>query len=205
MNDIAYFEYALVLPEERYLIEVQTRRSDSGELRGQQEIESIAKECLALAIGEGHEGEVKDLKPDSINKSRAQMLKKPVQHLGGTSPKSERTKFSNVTGWTLHPQYHDVGRCVMIASQPQMQAGVTAINDQGLPRANNDRVRGKSRQLPIDPLPHPKGQAAMEGPFLAEKGFELLLSKPRREHHCTQQIQRDQASAHDRLQRFEQR
>ena len=81
MNDIAYFEYALVLPEERYLIEVQTRRSDSGELRGQQEIETIAKECLALAIGEGHEGEVKDLKPDLINESRAQKLKKVQQLL----------------------------------------------------------------------------------------------------------------------------
>jgi hypothetical protein len=81
MNDIAYFEYALVLPEERYLIEVQTRRSDSGELRGQQEIETIAKECLALAIGEGHEGEVRDLKPDLINESRAQTLKKVQQLL----------------------------------------------------------------------------------------------------------------------------
>jgi hypothetical protein len=26
MSDLAYFEYGLVLPEERYLIEVQTRR-----------------------------------------------------------------------------------------------------------------------------------------------------------------------------------
>jgi hypothetical protein len=33
MSGLAYFEYALVLPEERYLIEVQTRKSDSGELR----------------------------------------------------------------------------------------------------------------------------------------------------------------------------
>ena len=81
MNNIAYFEYALVLPEERYLIEVQARRSDSGELREKAEIESIAKECLALAIGEGHEGEVKDLKPDSINESRAQILKKVQQLL----------------------------------------------------------------------------------------------------------------------------
>jgi hypothetical protein len=81
MNEIAYFEYAFVLPEERYLIEVQTRRSDGGELRGQEEIETIAKECLALAIGEGHEGEVKDLKPDSINEFRAQMLKKVQQLL----------------------------------------------------------------------------------------------------------------------------
>jgi hypothetical protein len=81
MNDIAYFEYALVLPEERYLIEVQTRKSDSGELRGQQEVETIAKECLALAIGEGHQGKVRDLKPDLINESRAQMLKKVEQLL----------------------------------------------------------------------------------------------------------------------------
>ena len=76
MNDIAYFEYGLVLPEERYLIEVQTRKPDSGELLGQEEIEGIAKTCLALVIGEGHEDEVKDLKPKLIDASSAQMLKK---------------------------------------------------------------------------------------------------------------------------------
>jgi hypothetical protein len=43
MSDFAYFEYALVLPEERYLIEVHVRKPDSTELRGQEEIEGIAK------------------------------------------------------------------------------------------------------------------------------------------------------------------
>ena len=69
MSESAYFEYALVLPEERYLIEVQTRNPATGELRGQQEIESIAKECLASVIGEGHEDVVKELKPNSISES----------------------------------------------------------------------------------------------------------------------------------------
>ncbi len=45
MSDLAYFEYALVLPEERYLIEVQSRKPESGELRPPEEIERIAKEC----------------------------------------------------------------------------------------------------------------------------------------------------------------
>ena len=66
MSESAYFEYALVLPEERYLIEVQTRNPATGELRGQQEMESIAKECLASVIGEGHEDVVKELRPYSI-------------------------------------------------------------------------------------------------------------------------------------------
>jgi hypothetical protein len=81
MSDLAYFEYALVLPEERYLIEVQTRKPESGELRGQEEVEVIAKECLALVIGEGHDAEVKDLKPNSISESDAQMLTKVQQLL----------------------------------------------------------------------------------------------------------------------------
>ena len=80
-SDLAYFEYALVLPEERYLIEVQTRKPDSGELLGQEEIEGIAKECLVLVIGEGHADEVKDVKPSSISESGAQNLKKVQQLL----------------------------------------------------------------------------------------------------------------------------
>ena len=76
MSDLAYFEYALVLPEERYLIEVQTRKPDSGELLAQEEIEGIAKECLVLVIGEGHAVEVKDVKPNSISESQAQNLRK---------------------------------------------------------------------------------------------------------------------------------
>ena len=82
MSDLAYFEYALVLPEERYLIEVQTRKPDSGDLRGQEEIEGIAKECLMLAIGEGHDDEVRDVKPNPISESDLQSLNlKKVQQL----------------------------------------------------------------------------------------------------------------------------
>lgn len=81
MSGLAYFEYALVLPEERYLIEVQTRKSDTGELRGQEEIEQIARESLALAIGRGDEKEVAEFKPNPINESNAQRLKKVQQLL----------------------------------------------------------------------------------------------------------------------------
>jgi hypothetical protein len=81
MSDLAYFEYALVLPEERYLIEVQTRKPDSGELLAQEEIEGIAKEYLVLVIGEGHADEVKDVKPNSISESQAQNLRKVQQLL----------------------------------------------------------------------------------------------------------------------------
>jgi len=81
MSDLAYFDYALVLPEERYLIEVQTRKPDSGELRQKEEIEGIAKECLASVIGKGHEDEVKEMEPNSISESTAQMLKKVEQLL----------------------------------------------------------------------------------------------------------------------------
>jgi hypothetical protein len=76
MSDLAYFDYALVLPEERYLIEVRTRKAESGELRGQEEIDGIAKECLASVIGKGHDDEVRDLKPNPISESNAKMLKK---------------------------------------------------------------------------------------------------------------------------------
>jgi hypothetical protein len=81
MSDLAYFEYALVLPEERYLIEVQTRKPDSGELRGREEIEGIAKECLVSVVGEGHADELKEEKPHSISESEAKMLKKLEQLL----------------------------------------------------------------------------------------------------------------------------
>jgi hypothetical protein len=80
MSDLAYFDYALVLPEERYLIEVQTRK-ETGELRGQEEIDGIAKECLDSVIGEGHDPEVRELKPNPITESNAQMLKKLEQLL----------------------------------------------------------------------------------------------------------------------------
>jgi hypothetical protein len=81
MSDLAYFEYALVLPEERYLIEVQTRKPDSGELRGQEEIEGIAKECLVLVIGEEHRAQLEQVKPNPISASNAQMLTKLEQLL----------------------------------------------------------------------------------------------------------------------------
>jgi hypothetical protein len=81
VSDLAYFEYALVLPEERYLIEVQTRNPASGELRGQKEMEGIAKECLASVIGEGNEDVVKEIKPNSISESDAQMLTRVQQLL----------------------------------------------------------------------------------------------------------------------------
>ena len=81
MSDLAYFDYALVLPEERYLIEVQTRKAESGELRGQEEIDRIAKECLASVIGKGHDDEVRELKPNPISESGALMLKKLEQLL----------------------------------------------------------------------------------------------------------------------------
>ena len=74
MSDLAYFEYALVLPEERYLIEVQTHNPATGELRGQEEMESIAKECLTSVIGKGHDDVVKELKPNSISDSIVQKL-----------------------------------------------------------------------------------------------------------------------------------
>ena len=80
MSDSAYFEYGLVLPEERYLIEVQTRKPESGELRSPEEIEHIAKECLLSAIGEGNADQLKDVKPNPISESEAKNLTK-VQEL----------------------------------------------------------------------------------------------------------------------------
>jgi hypothetical protein len=80
MSDSAYFEYGLVLPEERYLIEVQTRKPESGESRSSEEIENIAKECLVSVIGEGHGDELKDVRPNPISESEARNLTK-VQEL----------------------------------------------------------------------------------------------------------------------------
>jgi hypothetical protein len=44
MSTSAYFEDAMVLSEERQLIEAQTRKPDNGELCRPDEIEDIAKE-----------------------------------------------------------------------------------------------------------------------------------------------------------------
>jgi hypothetical protein len=86
MSDLAYFEYALVLPEERYLIEVRSRKPESGELRPPEEIERIAKECLVSVIGEEHDDELKDVKPNPISESDAQRFTKVQQLL--TRPES---------------------------------------------------------------------------------------------------------------------
>ena len=80
MSDLAYFEYGLVLPEERYLIEVQTRKPESGELRSPEEIGNIAKDCLVSVIGEGHADELKDVSPNPISESATESLTK-VQEL----------------------------------------------------------------------------------------------------------------------------
>jgi hypothetical protein len=86
MCDLAYFEYSLVLPEERYLIEVQTRNPVSGEPCTEEEIQEMAKESLALVVGEGHDDVVRGLKPSPISESHAQRLTKVQQLL--TRPNS---------------------------------------------------------------------------------------------------------------------
>ena len=53
MSDLAYFEYALVLPEERCLIEVQTRKPDSGELLAQEENRGNCESVLGLGYWRG--------------------------------------------------------------------------------------------------------------------------------------------------------
>jgi hypothetical protein len=88
MSESAYFEYALVLPEEHYLIEV---------------------------IGEGHEDVVKELKPNSISESDAQMLTRVQQLLTGPDTehwsrrsdllKRARAKGANAGSGT-HPFRH---------------------------------------------------------------------------------------------------
>ena len=53
MSDLAYFDYALVLPEERYLIEVQTRKPDTGELLAQEEIDEYRQRVPSLGYWRG--------------------------------------------------------------------------------------------------------------------------------------------------------
>jgi hypothetical protein len=76
MSDLAYFEYALVLPEERYLIEVQTRNPATGETRGNDELERIAKDALVKVVGKAGDDLKEKLKPNPISESNAQGLKK---------------------------------------------------------------------------------------------------------------------------------
>jgi hypothetical protein len=81
MSDLVYFEYALVLPEERYLVEVQARNHATGEVRGHDELERIAKEVLVSIISQGRSDLVKELKPTAIAELDAQRLKKVEQLL----------------------------------------------------------------------------------------------------------------------------
>jgi hypothetical protein len=76
MSDLAYFEYALVLPEERYLIEVQTRDPATGETRGNDEMERIAKDALVKVVGKEGDDLREKLKPNPISGYNTQILKK---------------------------------------------------------------------------------------------------------------------------------
>jgi hypothetical protein len=83
MSDLAYFEYALVLPEERYLIEVQTRNPATGKVREQDELEKIAKEALITVVGQKGDDLEKKLNPNPISEDEAQGLTKVQQLLPG--------------------------------------------------------------------------------------------------------------------------
>ena len=83
MSDLAYFEYALVLPEERYLIEVQTLNPATGKARDQIELEGVAKEALIKVIGRGGDDLEKKLKPNPMSESEARALTKVQQLLPG--------------------------------------------------------------------------------------------------------------------------
>jgi hypothetical protein len=83
MSNLVYFEYALVLPEERYLIEVQTRDPATGETRGNDELENVAKEALVTVIGKVSDDLLKNLKPNVISESNAQNLTKVQKLLSG--------------------------------------------------------------------------------------------------------------------------
>jgi hypothetical protein len=80
MSNLAYFDYSLVLPEERYLIEVQTRNSATGETRGNDELERIAKEAVIKVIGKASDDIREKVKPNQISESNVQHLTK-VQKL----------------------------------------------------------------------------------------------------------------------------
>ena len=83
MSDLAYFDYALVLPEERYLIEVQTRNPATGKAREQDELERIAKEALITVVGQKGDDLAKELNPNPIREDEAQGLTKVQQLLPG--------------------------------------------------------------------------------------------------------------------------
>jgi hypothetical protein len=84
MSDLAYFEYALVLPEERYLIEVQTRNPATGKAREKNELESVAKEALITVVGKRGDDLEKKLNPNPISEAEAQGLTKVQQLFTGS-------------------------------------------------------------------------------------------------------------------------
>jgi hypothetical protein len=81
MSDLAYFEYALVLPEERYLIEVQTHNSAAGKAHEQDELQRVAKEALIAVVGQKGNDLEKKLNPNPISEAEAQGLAKVQQLL----------------------------------------------------------------------------------------------------------------------------
>jgi hypothetical protein len=83
MSDLAYFDYALVLPEERYLIEVQTRNPATGKAREQDELERVAKEALITVVGQKSDDLEKRLNPNPISEAEARGLTKVQQLLPG--------------------------------------------------------------------------------------------------------------------------
>ena len=83
MSDLAYFEYALVLPEERYLIQVQTRNPATGKAREKNELEKVAKEALITVVGKRGDDLEKKLNPNPISEAEAQGLTKVQQLLPG--------------------------------------------------------------------------------------------------------------------------
>jgi len=87
MTELAYYEYALVLPEERYLIEVESRHPTTGESRGQDELEKVAQEALLGAVGQAGDQLKEKLKPNPINASDAQALTKVQQLASGSGYK----------------------------------------------------------------------------------------------------------------------
>jgi hypothetical protein len=83
MSDVAYFEYALVLPEERYLIEVQNRSPATGQIRGEAELQQVATEALTKVVGQGRQDLEARLKANPIAEADALKLAK-VQQLANT-------------------------------------------------------------------------------------------------------------------------
>jgi len=83
MSDLAYFDYALVLPEERYLIEVQAGNPATGVTRRNDELEKLAKDALITVVGQGPDDLAEKLKPTPISESDAKNLTKVQQLLSG--------------------------------------------------------------------------------------------------------------------------